>query len=151
MLPQSEHRAAELAVSRFGAEAARVQQLYHQVVASRALGKTADLLELLVQQKVLTTGQAQELRAGLDATHIDTSERKTPSANGSAPPVSRPTSDLNVLDLRQIGSYRILRRLGEGGMSSVFWLPGRRSAARGHQGAARSPQQQPRGHRPLLP
>jgi serine/threonine-protein kinase len=124
MPPESEKRAAQLAVSRFGAAAAKVQRLYLQTVQAQAKGDAVDFLDLLVQHQLLTAGQAGELRGGLDSTHIDPTPRPiigaAPLKNGSSPTVVKPTAELTVYDLRQLGDYRILRRLGEGGMGSVF-------------------------------
>ncbi len=125
MHPESEKRAALLAVSRYGAAAAKVQQLYQQVLNAQTSGKAIDFLEVLVRKKLLTAPQAQELRAGLDTTHIDTNAppsdlAATVGKNGTIAVAAKPTAELNVYDLRQLGDYRILRRLGEGGMGSVF-------------------------------
>src|SRR4051794_19799520 len=71
MLRESEKRAAKLAVSRYGADAARVQQVYKTVFQAHAQGHPVDLLESLVRQRLLTPAQADELRASLDLTHLD--------------------------------------------------------------------------------
>jgi serine/threonine protein kinase len=115
MLPESEKRAAQLAVSRYGAEGARVQRIHQQVLQAQARGQKVDLLDLLVQQKLLTPAQAQELRAGLDTTQADANQPRPPT-NGTPAPAAALANG----EIRRLGNYRILRRLGEGGMSSVY-------------------------------
>ena len=53
MLLESEERAAQLAVSRFGAEASKVQRLYQQAREAQSQGRGIDLLEILVQHNLL--------------------------------------------------------------------------------------------------
>jgi hypothetical protein len=130
MLTESEKRAAAMAVSRFGADRARVQQAVTAALRAQANGGSSSLFDILVSDNVLTHGQAQELRFSLDATHIDPAASATgvngsakaepapaaPGRNGAvkAPPVSA-TEEQSVL-----GDYRLLRRLGEGGMGAVY-------------------------------
>jgi eukaryotic-like serine/threonine-protein kinase len=114
MLPEAEERAAKLAVSRFGAEASTVETLYRRTRAAQTQGQAGDFLDTLVEHKVLTPVQAEDLRFGLDVTHIE----EKPRANGKAEAVA--PLDWSPSSLRQLGEYRILRQLGEGGMGSVL-------------------------------
>src|SRR5262249_21638617 len=136
MLNDTEQRAARMAVTRYGADPARVEHATQAVLRARAGGKPADLLDALLRQGLLTAAQVCELRGSLDSTHFD------PNTAGNSPPPRRrdrkeperrleemtallpgggnplpPQSDSQ--ELRSLGEYRLLRRLGEGGMGSV--------------------------------
>jgi serine/threonine-protein kinase len=133
MLSDTEKRAARLAVTRYGADRARVEQAVQAVLRARAGGKAADLLDALAQQNLLTAAQAGELRLSLSATLIDPAgetpvRRREPREDDSAPEVTvvvKPLANGNGAtadsgELRYLGDYRLLRRLGEGGMGSVY-------------------------------
>jgi len=142
----TEERAAALAVSRYGADMAKVRQVVQAVLRSRRDGKCADLLESLLLEKILSATQVQELRVDLERTQLaipnppsengapstsdssvnvgqtapasdkETGGNEVQSVNGSAP--IQPTSSGH--HLRSLGEYRLLRRLGQGGMGSVY-------------------------------
>jgi serine/threonine-protein kinase len=136
MLNDTEKRAARLAVTRYGADRARVEQAVQAVLRARAIGHAADLLDALARQGLISTDQAGELRLSLGSTQFD------PNSPGGEPPARRrdrkdsdapteitvtvkPAANGNGVtadsgELRYLGDYRLLRRLGEGGMGSVY-------------------------------
>ena len=66
MLADSEKRAAELAVSRYGVDLERLEQVIASLV--RAQGRRVDLLDALLTSRLITPDQAQEMRMVLGKT-----------------------------------------------------------------------------------
>src|SRR5438132_1141892 len=89
MLTESEKRAAALAVSRFGADRARVQEAVTSAVRAKENGGSPSLFDILVADNLLTRAQAQELRFSLDATQMDPA---TAGGNGAQPATPEPTA-----------------------------------------------------------
>ena len=138
----TEERAAALAVSRYGADTAKVRQVVQAVLQLRRDGKAADLLDSLLLEKILSAAQVQELRLDLERTQLAMPNPKSEIRNSKTDKEAiAGSSDLGfrIADLEQavngtlpipptssghhlrsLGEYRLLRRLGEGGMGSVY-------------------------------
>jgi serine/threonine-protein kinase len=125
----SEKRAAALAVLRFGADKIRVERTVQRVLQAQAQGQTADLLGALVAQKLLTSSQAEILRLELTPasseahTQLPAEQISPPLVSGTTPVTNGerglPSTPSGTY-LRTLGEYRLLRRLGQGGMGSVY-------------------------------
>ncbi len=128
MLTESEKRAAALAVHRYGVDRKRIKEVAHLVLQAHAQGRAMDLLKALVRQQLLSQSQAEELRQVVDSSALSVrsrdrlratvrpvtpGEEQSPSPGPASPSGVRP-------ELRRLGQFRILRRLGEGGMGSVY-------------------------------
>jgi eukaryotic-like serine/threonine-protein kinase len=119
-------RAARLAVARYGAEAVRVQNVLQAVLLAQAQGEGADLLAALVDEKLLTARQANDLRSGLDQTQVDPDtdvKSKEKAARATQAPTAGPNGHAvpeALGQLPQVAGFKILRRLGEGGMGAVY-------------------------------
>jgi serine/threonine protein kinase len=135
MLTEAEKRAATMAVSRFGADRASVQQAIAAALRAQKNGGNVSLFDILVSDNVLSPTQAQELRFSLDATQIDPSGAvgnagdaagqvqptpASPERNGAGSRSGKVQLAADSEELSVIGDYRLLRRLGEGGMGAVY-------------------------------
>jgi serine/threonine-protein kinase len=115
-------RYARLAVAWYDADAAKVEAILHEVHARQERGEAVHILELLVAERLLTDAQAEALRLGqapLKAPEPPSKRSKLASTEVGAPIVMIEGATLNG-EPAQMGPYRILRRLGQGGMGAVY-------------------------------
>lgn len=113
MLTAHDKRIARLAVNRYGVDPVRVRHACVELLERRrSLGKSShlDLVEILVEKKLLSSSQACALREELEKTIV------APPSN-NAPP--QPNGSHSGLE--RVGSYLLLRKIGEGAMGEVFY------------------------------
>lgn len=112
MLTEAERRAVRLVESRFHVDHEQVEELVRAVLDRRAQGGAADLIVALEQQGMLTEAQLRELHAELGRTSLDLSVVPALARDGATVALAS--------EPEWLGSYRVLRRLGEGGMGAVY-------------------------------
>lgn len=124
MLADSEKRAADLAVSRYGVSRERLEKVVASLV--RTQGRRPELLDALLTNKLITQDQAEEMRLVLGRTLIDPNSPKNKPADNdifadpSGPDTVTDQAPGTSTELNRLGEFRILRRVGEGGMGAVY-------------------------------
>lgn len=115
-------RFARLAVSWYGVDADRVEEVVRAVLVRQEQGEDVHILEALVAASIITEHQAESLRIGQAPTQMDVNLRPdgSPRMPATILPGATPPSMSDSDEPVQIGPYRLLRRLGVGGMGAVY-------------------------------
>jgi serine/threonine protein kinase len=126
----AQRRFARLAIDWYDLDTALVETMLHDVHARQERGESIHILDALVAEQVLTDDQAASLRLGFSPTlpfrkpsppnaPENASKRSKLASTEIGPIVMIEGAMLNG-DPTQMGHYRILRRLGQGGMGAVY-------------------------------
>jgi serine/threonine-protein kinase len=107
-----------LAISWFAVDPAQVEKILRATQERQGQGESVDFVQALQEAEVLTAEQATRLRR-------DPVFESFPAENSDAdteePRVTRLDMEAaHADDPKQMGPYRILRRLGQGGMGAVY-------------------------------
>lgn len=105
-----------MAISWFDLDAIRVEELLRRAADKHRRGVDSDLLTMLCDAQLLTPAQADNIRQGQEPTRVDVNLRNQPLGT---PPRAEATVRTDG-EPKQMGSYRILRLLGQGGMGAVY-------------------------------
>jgi eukaryotic-like serine/threonine-protein kinase len=112
-LAEANRRYARLAISWFAVDASQVETVLRAVQEG---GENVDVLDALVAAEIITPTQAENLRLDLAPTQVYSPPGPL---DYSADPPTKSVRSTNGAPA-QIGPYRILRLLGQGGMGAVY-------------------------------
>ena len=117
-------RLARLAISWFAVDSAQIERILRAVQQRQRNGDNVDFLNALTEAAVLTNEQAERLRRDHAPTKADLPALPEEEPDTAKPrPTKLDPPAVNGSDTgepTQMGPYRILRKLGQGGMGAVY-------------------------------
>jgi serine/threonine protein kinase len=117
---EANRRLARLAITWFAVDSVRVEKILRTVQDRHGNGDRVDFLGALIDAGVLTKDQSDRLR--LDNPPTEVYIGPASEADTDEPRVTKLLAPANgeTGEPKQIGSYRVLRKLGQGGMGAVY-------------------------------